>query len=112
MSSIRKEIRWHDRMEARVAAGILLLVMLSLTAVLVTATRVATRSAVDRAADNLEGARSGFYRLVDERAEFASRQTRLITEIPVFRATMINPVIDQDVATLTEMADGYRQSLN
>ncbi len=99
-------------MEARVAAGILLLVMLSLTAVLVTATRVATRSAVDRAADNLEGARSGFYRLVDERAEFASRQTRLITEIPVFRATMINPVIDQDVATLTEMADGYRQSLN
>ena len=112
MSSIRNEIRWHDRMEARVAAGILLLVMLSLSAVLVTATRVATRSAIARAADNLEGARSGFYRLVDERAEFASRQARLITEIPVFRATMINPVIDRDVATLTEMADGYRQNLN
>ena len=29
-TSIRQEIRWHDRMEARVAAGILLLVMLSL----------------------------------------------------------------------------------
>ena len=99
-------------MEARVAAGILLLVMLSLTAVVVTATRVATRSAVDRAADNLEGARSGFYRLVDERAEFASRQTRLITELPLFRSMMINPVIAKDVATLTEMADSYRQSLN
>jgi PAS domain S-box-containing protein len=98
-------------MEARVAAGILLLVMLSLTAVVVTATRVATRSAVDRAADNLEGARSGFYRLVDERAEFASKQTRLITELPLFRSTMIDPVIDQDFATLTEMAESYRQSL-
>jgi PAS domain S-box-containing protein len=99
-------------MEARVAAGILLLVMLSLTAVVVTATRVATRSAVDRAADNLEGARSGFYRLVDERAEFASRQTRLITELPLFRSMMINPVIAKDVATLTEMAESYRQSLS
>ena len=99
-------------MEARVAAGILLLVTLSLAAVVVTATRVATRSAVDRAADNLEGARSAFYRLVDERAEFAAQQTRLITELPVFRSMMINPVIAEDVATLTEMADSYRQSLN
>ncbi len=99
-------------MEARVAAGILLLVMLSLSAVLVTATRVATASAVNSAADNLEGARSGFYRLVDERAGFASKQTRLITELPLFRSMMINPVIANDVATLTEMADRYRQSLS
>ncbi len=111
-TSIRTEIRWHDRIEARVAAGILLLVTLSLSAVLVTATRVATRSAVARAADNLEGARSAFYRLVDERAEFASQQTRLITELPLFRSMMINPVIAKDVATLTEMAESYRQSLS
>ena len=111
-TSIRKEIHWHDRMEARVAAGILLLVTLSLSAVLVTATRVATRSAVDSAADNLDGARSAFYRLVDERAAFASQQTRLITELPLFRSTMIDPVIDKDVATLTEMAESYRQSLS
>lgn len=110
--SIRKEIRWHDRMEARVAAGILLLVTLSLAAVVVTATRVTTRSAVARAADNLEGARAAFYRLVDERAEFAARQTRLITELPLFRSMMINPVIANDIATLTEMAEGYRQNLN
>jgi PAS domain S-box-containing protein len=112
VTSIRDEIRWHDRMEARVAAGILLLIVLSLSAVLVTATRVATRSALDRAADNLEGARSGFYHLVDERAEFASQQTRLITELPLFRSMMINPVIAKDVATLTEMAESYRQSLS
>jgi len=45
-TAIREEIRWHDRMEARVAAGILLLVTLSLAAVVLTATRVATQSAV------------------------------------------------------------------
>jgi PAS domain S-box-containing protein len=111
-TSIRKEIRWHDRMEARVAAGILLLVTLSLAAVVFAATRVSTRSAIDRAADNLEGARSAFYRLVDERAEFAAIQTRLITELPLFRSMMINPVIAGDVATLTEMAESYRLSLD
>src|SRR5687768_12638458 len=111
-TSIRTEIRWHDRMEARVAAGILLLVTLSVAAVVLTATRVSTRSAVDRAADNLEGARSAFYRLVDERAAFATQQTRLITELPLFRSMMINPVVAQDVATLTEMAERYRQSLS
>ena len=82
-------IAWRPR----VAAGILLLVTLSLAAVVFTATRVTTRSAVGRAADNLEGARAAFYRLVDERAEFAARQTRLITELPLFRSMMINPVI-------------------
>ncbi|MEO5740466.1 MAG: hypothetical protein ABIS29_07725, partial [Vicinamibacterales bacterium] len=112
MSSIRKEIRWHDRMEARVAAGILLLVALSLSAVVFAATSVATRSAIAHAADNLEGARSGFYHLVDERSEFATRQTRLITELPLFRSMIINPVLAKDIATLTEMAEGYRQSLN
>jgi PAS domain S-box-containing protein len=110
--AVREEIRWHDRMEARVAAGIIVLVTLSLAAVVFTATRVATRSSVSRAADTLEGARSGFYRLVDERAEFAARQTRLITELPLFRSMMINPIIANDVATLTEMADSYRQSVN
>jgi hypothetical protein len=112
VASIRREIRWHDRMEARVAAGILLLVALSLAGVVFTATRVATRSAVASAADHLEGARSAFYRVVHERAEFATQQTRLITELPLFRSMMINPVLARDVATLTEMAESYRQSLN
>lgn len=111
-TSIRKEIRWHDRMEARVAAGILLLVALSLSAVVLTATRVATRSAIASASDSLEGARSAFYRLVDDRAEVATQQTRLIIQLPMFRSVMTNPVVAKDVATLTEMADSYRQSVN
>ncbi len=105
------QLRWHRRMEARVAAGVLLLVALALSAVIVTATRVATRSAVARAADNLEDARSAFYRLVDDRASFAAQQTRLIIALPVFRSAMINPMIAGDVATLTQLADSYRQDL-
>jgi PAS domain S-box-containing protein len=112
MSSIRQEIRWHDRMEARVAAGVLVLVALSVAAVVFTATRVATRSAVASATENLEGARSAFYRLVDDRAAFAAQQTRLIIELPVFRSMMLTPAAASDIATLTEMADGYRQRLN
>ena len=99
-------------MEARVAAGILLLVALSVTAVVITATRVAKRSAVARATDNLEGTRSAFYGLVDDRAAFAAQQTRLIIELPVFRSMMLTPAVASDVATLTEMADSYRQRLN
>ena len=106
-----KPIRWHDRMEARVAAGVLVLVALSLAAVVLTATRVATRSAVARASDDLQDAQSAFYRLVDDRAALATQQTRLIIELPVFRSMMMSPVLAKDVATLTEMADSYRHSL-
>jgi hypothetical protein len=98
-------------MEARVAAGVLVLVALSVSAVVLTATRVSTRSAVGRASDNLEGARSAFYRLVDDRASFAAQQTRLIIALPVFRSAMVNPVVAKDVATLTQIADSYRQDL-
>jgi hypothetical protein len=98
-------------MEARVAAGVVLLVTLSLAAVVATATRVATRSAVARASDNLEDARSAFYRLVDERASFAAQQTRLIIALPIFRSVMTTPLIAEDMATLTQIADGYRQEL-
>ncbi len=112
MSSIRKEIHWQDRMEARVAAGVLVLVALSVAAVVLTATRVATRSAVARTSDNLEAARTAFYRLVDDRAAVAAQQTRLITELPVFRSMMLSPAVASDVATLTEMAESYRATLN
>jgi PAS domain S-box-containing protein len=111
MPSSIKPIRWHERMEARVAAGVLVLVAVSSMAVVVTATRVATRSAVARASDDLQDARSAFYRLVDDRAALATQQTRLITELPVFRSMMMSPVLASDVATLTEMADSYRSSL-
>jgi hypothetical protein len=95
-------------MEARVIAGTLVLVALSLAGVMLAATRVATRTAVDRASVNLEDGRQAFYRLVDSRAENAAAQTRLIMTLPVFRAT----IASGDIPTISTMADGYRNDLN
>ena len=100
-SSPRQHIRWHRRMEARVVIGVILLVALSLAGVVLAAVRVTTHSSLQRAAVNLEDARSAFYRLVDDRADFAASQTRLIIALPLFRSFMINPVIAGDLATLT-----------
>ena len=86
------------RMEAR-AAGILLLVTLARGR---GGPRRASQHAVLSPAPPTTWARAAFYRLVDERAEFAALQTRLITELPLFRSMMINPVIAKDVATLTK----------
>jgi PAS domain S-box-containing protein len=109
--SVREHIRWHRRMEARVVAGLTLLVALSLAGVLLAANRVATRRAVAQAADHLERGRTAFYSLVDERAAVAAQQTRLIIELPIFRSVMTDPVVASDVATLTQTADTYRQNL-
>ena len=111
-ASDRRHIRWHERMAARVAIGIILLVTLSLALVLLAATRVATRSAVAQASVNLQDARGAFYRLVASRADFAAAQTRLIIGLPVFRSVMISPIIAQDIATLTQTTDSYRQDVN
>jgi PAS domain S-box-containing protein len=107
----RQQIRWHRRIEARVVGGVIVLVGLSLTGVLLAATEVATRSAIQRSTVDLEDARSAFYRLVEDRARIAARQTRLIIALPVFRSMMVNPLVAQDVATLTETAENYRKDL-
>jgi PAS domain S-box-containing protein len=98
-------------MEARVAAGVVLLVALSLAAVVFTAARVATRAALAHAAETLEDAGSAFYRLVDERASFAGRQTRFIVALPIFRSVMTNPDVAADAATLTQVAESYKNDL-
>ena len=98
-------------MEARVALGVSFLVALSLAGVLVAAVRVTTHSSLQRASVDLEDARSAFYRLVDDRADHAASQTRLIIALPLFRSIMIDPVVQGDLATLTETADSYRRDL-
>ncbi len=98
-------------MEAAVVVGVSLLVGLSLGAVLVATTRVVTNRSLARASDELEAARSAFYHLVENRAEFAAAQTRLITALPVFRAHMTDSVVASDAATIGAMADDYRRQL-
>ena len=104
-------IAWHRRFEARVIVSVAILVALSLTAILVTTTRVVTARSAERAAADLDVARVAFHRLADDRAEFASAQSALVTALPVFRAHLTDIRLAADVATLEAMADHYRQQL-
>jgi PAS domain S-box-containing protein len=98
-------------METRVAVGISVLLALSLALVLTLTTRTVTARSLDRASHELEAARTAFARLVANRAEFASAQTRLITSLPVFRAHLTDVRLASDIATLDTMADDYREQL-
>jgi len=111
MSSQPPPIPWLRRMEARVAAGVTLLVGLSLGTVLVFTTRAVTERSLERAAQDLETTRIAFHRLLDSRAESAAALTRLITDLPIFRAHLTEPDLAADVASVSEMADKYRRQL-
>src|ERR687887_1058173 len=111
-SAARSTVRWYRRLGARVAFGLTLLIGLSLGSVLVATTRVVRNRSLSRASEELEVARAGFYRLVDTRADSAAALTRLIIELPVFRAHMSDARLADDPETIAHMADGYRRELN
>jgi predicted signal transduction protein with EAL and GGDEF domain len=94
-----------------VSAGVSLLVGLSLGALLFATTGAVTSRSLARASEDLEVARSAFYRSLDSRTESAAALTRLVTELPVFRAHITEARLAADPATITEMADGYRRQL-
>jgi diguanylate cyclase (GGDEF)-like protein len=104
--------RWYRRLGARVAVALTLLVGLSLAAVLGTTTRVVRSRSLSRASDEIEVAQSAFYGLVDARAESASEMTRLVTELPVFRAHISDARLTRIPEMMSEMADGYRRQLH
>jgi PAS domain S-box-containing protein len=106
-------IPWHGRVEARVLIAVTLIAGISLAAVLFAAGRVVQSYSLSRSTEDLEAARAAFNRLIDNRARFASAQTKLIAELPVFRATL-DPAsnIGDDAATISAMADDYRRKLS
>ena len=78
---------------------------------LVAANRVITASAIERTAQDQDAAKAGL-RPADRAArEFATSQSRLITELPVFRAHLSEPQIANDSATIQALAEQYPQSL-
>ena len=92
-------------------AGISVLVALSLGAVLVATTRAVTTRSLERTSTDLDAARNAFYRLTDDRAEFAASQAALVTALPVFRAHMTDSRLAGDIATLDAMGEEYRRQL-
>ncbi len=103
---------FHRRLETHVALGVTLLVLFALGAALLIATRVVTAGSLERASSDLTAARSAFYRLEDDRAEYASAQASLVTTLPVFRAYLTDSRLAGDLASLQVLADEYRQQLN
>jgi diguanylate cyclase (GGDEF)-like protein len=98
-------------MEAHVVLGVGLLVAFSLGAVLVATSRAVTTESRGRASADLETGRAAFERLLNERAESSAALTRLVTELPVFRAHLSDPRLANDRHTMGQMADRYRQLL-
>src|SRR4051812_30930959 len=102
-----RAIPWHRRLEARVLVGITLVAGVALTVALVAAESTIMRHSMARSEADLAAATAVFYRLAQQRAGFAATQCRLITELPVFRASLDLG----DPATLSQMAEEYRGKL-
>jgi signal transduction histidine kinase/ActR/RegA family two-component response regulator len=110
-SDARAGLGFQHRLETHVAAAVTLVVAFALGAAMVIASRVVTNGSFERASSDLTAARSAFYRLEDDRAEFAAAQAALVTTLPVFRAYMTDSRLAGDVATMQVMADEYRHQL-
>ena len=109
-STPRLSAPWRTRLEARLLLFVMLVTGASVAAMLVAATQVITAGALERSRQDQDAAKAAFDRLIEQRQEFAASQSRLITELPVFRAHLSDPQIADDSATLEALAQQYQQS--
>ena len=87
---------WRARLETRLLLFVTLVTGAAVAAMLVAANRVITAGAVERTHEDQDAAKQAFDRLLERRGEFATSQSRLITELPVFRAHLSDPRIAGD----------------
>src|SRR5689334_19122371 len=78
---------------------------------LVAANQAITSSAIHDNHDDQETAKTAFDHMIERRVAFASSQSRLVTELPVFRAHLSDPRIAGDTATIQALAEEYRISM-
>ncbi len=104
-------IPWHQRLEARVLAGVTAIVGVSLAALTLVTGEVVARHTISRAEGDLAAAQAAFTHLVSTQTELVGAQTRLITGLPVFRAHMTDSRLVGDVATMGAMAEMYQREL-
>ena len=103
--------RFGLRLETHVAIAVTLVVAFALGAAIIITSRVVTTDSLERAANDLQAARSAFYRLQDDRAEFAAAQTTLVTSLPIFRAHLTDTPPRRRRGDAQVMADEYRLQL-
>jgi PAS domain S-box-containing protein len=105
-----------------VALGVSVLIGTSMAVVLLFTNLIVRSNAVSRATTDLQAARAAFYHLVDDRADFAATELRLVTELPVLRAVLPTPNLvgshaqaaptaADDPGTVSEMMEEYRIKL-
>jgi tRNA-2-methylthio-N6-dimethylallyladenosine synthase len=89
-----------------VLAALTLIAGVALAAALFSASRVIQSYSLTRSSEDLDAAHAAFDRLVKSRGGFAATETRLITELPVFRANL-DPTsnVGGDAETITAMAE-------
>jgi 3-oxoacyl-ACP reductase-like protein len=105
-------IPWHQRLEARVLAGVTTIIGVSLAALTLFTGQVVAGHSMNRAAGDLAAAQAAFTHLVSTQSELVAAQTRLITGLPVFRAHMTDSRLMDDGATMEAMAEMYREELD
>jgi signal transduction histidine kinase len=103
--------RFSLRLETHVVIAVTLVVAFALGAAMVIASRVVTTGSLELASADLTASRSAFYRLQDDREEFAAAQAALVTTLPIFRAHLTDSRLAGDVATLQVLVDEYRRQL-
>ena len=91
---------WRARLETRLLLFVTLVTGAAVVAMLVAANRIITAGAVERTHEDQDAAKQAFDRLLERRGEFATSQSRLITELPVFRAHLSDPRVAADEATM------------
>jgi len=102
---------WRARLETRLLVFVTLVTGAAVSAMLVAANRVITASAIERQHQAQDGAKIAFDRLIERNGVFAASQSRLITELPIFRAHLSDPRLAADDATMQALADQYRASV-
>ena len=102
---------WRERLETRLLFFVTLVTGVAVAAMLLAANRIITAGAIERMHGDQDAAKLAFDRLIERRGEFASSQSRLITELPVFRAHLSDPRIAGDRATIEALADEYRTNV-
>ena len=88
-----------------------LIVAGALAAVLAVTLDAVSRQSRERATTDLEVARTAFYNQLEMRKASTAAALQLITELPVFRAHLVDARLATDHATIDAMADGYSDEL-
>src|SRR2546428_9612818 len=78
LDSNQDAVGFHTRLDFQVAVAVTMVVAFAVTAALMIATRVVTADSLDRASSDLAAARSAFYRLEDDRAQFPAAVAALL----------------------------------